>query len=45
MAILQEGMLARFTAALEQGQIQAVVPGQNAGGGATIVVDDNCMVR
>lgn len=44
--VMQEGMLARFAAALQRGQIQAIT-GQGFGGqGATIVVnDENCLVR
>lgn len=37
-------MLARLAAALQRGQIQAVM-GQGFGGtGGTVVVDDNCLV-
>ena len=43
---LQEGMLARFAAALQRGQIQAVAGQGFGGGGGTIVVNDNdnCLV-
>ena len=39
-------MLARFAAALQRGQVQAIAGGQGfGGGGGTIVVDDqNCLV-
>lgn len=42
--ILQEGMLARFAAALQRGQIQGIGGQGFGGGGGTIVVDDNCLV-
>jgi hypothetical protein len=37
-------MLARFAAALQRGQIQAVGGQGFGGGGGTIVIDDNCLV-
>ena len=40
-------MLARLAAALERGQIQAIVggqPGPGGGGGGTVVIDENCSV-
>ena len=45
MASPQEGMLARFAAALQRGQLQAIAGAQPGGGGGAIVVDqDNCNV-
>ena len=41
---MQEGMLVRFAAAMQRGQIQGIGGQGPGGGGATVVVDDNCTV-
>lgn len=47
VGVMQEGMLARFAAALQRGQIAGIAQGGFgiAGEGGTIVIDDNCTVQ